>query len=151
MTTQLRNRYDFFRAHAGSIGRKDANGRIAWEHAKNALDLARAEELIDRAQCEDVVSVEWFDDDLPWDEGTEISAEEAAAKFASNEWTGPYVVVVKIGDDVVASLSGIVVGPRNINDPYCRVVVAELACEIREDLREALSDALDTRITCPVL
>lgn len=142
MTTQLRNRYDFFRAHAGYI---------VGENAAGALDLARAEEVLDRAQCEGVASVEWHDDDLPWDEGTEISADEAAAKFASNEWTGPFICIIRIGEDVVASLSGIVVGPANLNDPYCRVVAAELALELQSDLREAISDRLDTRVTCPAL
>ena len=141
MTTQLRNRYDFFRAHAGYVVGRSAAG---------ALDLARAEEVLDTAQYEGVASVEWFDDDLPYDQDI-VSDEEAHALFASNELTGPYVCQVKIGDNVVGSLSGIVVGPRNLNDPYCRVVAAELASEVLNDLREAVSDALDSRTLCPAL
>jgi len=135
MTTQLRNRYAFLRAQG--------------EAATRALSLARSEELLDRAQSEGVATVEWLDDDFPYEHGF-YSDDEIRAKFASNEWTGPYYCVVTAGD-AVASLGGIVVGPRNLNDPYCRVVEAELAAEIETDLRETLSDALDSRTLCPAL
>jgi len=150
ITTELRSAFRFFSEHAGYIVGK---------HAKGALDLARAEQLLRRAEDLGIAAVEWVDDDLPWDEGTEISAEEASEKFASNEWTGPYVCLVGIlaeRDDRPDTLSytprvydtngaigGIVLNSRGTNDPYARVVVAELASELADDLRQAIGDALD--------
>jgi len=137
------DRYCFFKEHAGGVGRRDANGRVAWEHARVALDLARAEEVLSRATEQGIARVEWRDDDYPYDcDG--YTQDEIVEKFRSNEWSGPFACLVYVADEVAASLCGIVVGPKHTNDPYCRVVEAELASEIESELREALSDAADS-------
>jgi hypothetical protein len=137
------DRYRFFKENAGGVGVIDANGRTAWEHARVALDLARAETLLDRAQSDGVASIEWEQDDLPYEHGV-FSDDEIRGLFSSGEWTGPFVCTLRIGDEIVASLGGIVVGPRETDDPYCRVVAAELASEMENELREAHSDWLDS-------
>lgn len=127
-------RYAFFKEHAGYVvGRR----------AECALSLARAEVLLEQA-CElGLAEVEWVYDDMPYDGGDVYTADEVAAKFESNEWTGPYGCVVTVDGETVASLWGIVVGPRGTGDPYCRVVAAELADEALQDLRQAIGDKLD--------
>jgi hypothetical protein len=117
-------------------------GGIVGRSAETALALARAEALLGTALDLEIATVVWEDDPEPWDEGTEISAETAREKFASNEWTGPYGCIVTVGEEFTA-LWGIVVGSRGTEDPYCRVVVAELASEMEDALRQAIGDALD--------
>jgi hypothetical protein len=138
--TTTRERFRFFHDHAGYVVGESAIGAIA---------LARAEELLERAIDLGVARVEWVDDDEPYDYNPrgrgfeDADAEDAARRFDSNEWTGPFGCVVDIAGETGASLWGIVVGPRGTNDPYCRVVAAELASEIEDDLRQAIGDALD--------
>lgn len=137
-----RERYDFFRANGGGIVGHDA---------ERALDLARAEELLDEAEDVDAARFTWHDDPDPYDPGTETTREEAARLFESNTWTGPYGADLTIGDDPAtrphgrpwsaASLWGIVLGPKGIGDPYARVVRAELADELADELRAALMGA----------
>lgn len=136
------DRYRFFREYAGGI---------VGESALGALRLARVEELLSRALDLGVANVTWHNDDEPYEHGA-FTADEAQAKFDSNEWTGPYGCVVSITENGdFASLWGIVVGPRSMDDPYCRVVVAELASELADDLRQAVGDALDAeRHSCIV-
>ncbi len=149
--TNTHKRYRFFREQGST--------------ASSALDLARAEALLDSAREHGCAAAQWLWDDQPWDEGTEISAEEASAKFASNEWTGPFGCVLWVADRADSldedalndsgtdpsywssntSLWGIVLGPRGTNDPYARVIVAELASEMEDDLRQAIGDAADAR------
>ena len=131
MTADLSERWRFFLAHAGYVVGRRAAG---------ALELARAEEVLDRAECLDVASFDLLDDDFPYDPGDVCTEEEAREKFESNEWTGPYVATVAIGDER-ASLAGIVVGPAAQDDPYIRVVRAELASELLDELRRAVERA----------
>jgi hypothetical protein len=151
MTTPLRSAFRFMLAHGGYI---------VGEHAKSALDLARAELLLGRAIDAGAASVEWVDDQEPYDPGDVCTQEEARKRFDSNEWTGPFGCIVSVGEEftynttsgaetqreTTASLWGIVVSHRGTNDPYCRVVAAELALEVEDDLRQALGDALDARL-----
>ncbi len=132
---QLLASYRFMRANAGYV---------VGENAKGALDLARAEQLLERAVDLEVASLTWEWDDDPYDAG-DLSDEEAQAKFDSNEWTGPFGCIVQT-DDAVASLWSIVVGQRGTNDPYCRVVAAELALELADDLRQSIGDYLDEHV-----
>lgn len=147
-----RRAFQFFIDHAGGI---------VGERAKGAIRLARAEQLLERAVDLGVASVEWRDDDCePYDPGDSATAEEAARYFGENTWTGPFGCVVQCGElyeyavssgresqrEHLASLWSIVVGPRGTDDPYCRVVVAELACELEDELRQAVGDALDARL-----
>lgn len=127
--TARRDAFRFFLDHAGYV-----QGR----HAAGALALVRAETLLHEARDEDVARIEWEDDDLPY-EHDGFTDEEIAAKFESNEWVGPLSCALYVGDEVVASLSGIVVGSRGVDDPYCRVVEAELASEAEDAIRSALS------------
>lgn len=129
----LLSRYRFFRQHAGGIVGRNAEGAIA---------LARADRLIEAAAEEDVARVEWADDEEPYEHGVYTLA-EIAAKFESNEWSGPYGCVIYIEGEVAESLWGITLGPADLNDPYARVVVAELAAQCEDDLRQALGDHLD--------
>lgn len=149
MDSQLVKRYRFFREHAGGwVGHS----------AETALDLARAEALLEDATDLGVAAVQWVDDDTPYD--TDLyTDEEIRAKFESNEWTGPYGCIVSVyaesddASDTLAhldrvaaderSLWGIVVGQWGTNDPYCRVVAAELASELEDALRQAIGDARD--------
>jgi hypothetical protein len=141
MDAQTLKAFRFMREHAGYV---------VGLRAESALQLARAEALLARAKDAGVASVEWVDDDEPYDTDV-FTDEEIAAKFESNEWTGPFGCVLKIGDarasidepESWASLWGIVVGQAGIGDPYCRVVEAELALEVEDNLRQALGDALD--------
>ena len=153
ITKERRAAFRFFCEQAGYA---TPPGRAAC-----ALELARAEELLEQAVDLGIASVEWVDDETPWDEGTEISAEDAARRFESGEWTGPYGCIVRVfaegsehADtlsyldrvaDADASLWGIVVGSRGTDDPYCRVVAAELADELVDELRQAIGDARDAQ------
>jgi hypothetical protein len=137
MTGELIARYRFMREHAGwRVGHK----------SEDALALARAEATLEQAVDAGAARIVWEDDDLPYEHGF-MSDEEIAAKFESNEWTGPFVCLLYVDDEVVESLGGIVVGQWGTNDPYCRVVAAELASEAEDEIRQALGDALDAR-TC---
>lgn len=143
-TTERRDAFRFFCEHAGYVVGRRAEG---------ALQLARAEALLAEAVDLELASVEWEADDLPWDEGTEISAEEASERFASGEWTGPFYCRVMVGDDElgddVRSLGGIVLGSAGTGDPYARVVEAELASELVDELRQAIGDELDADLGDP--
>ena len=137
--SDLRKPFKFFHEYAGyCVGHK----------AEGAISLARAERARLEAEDEGVASIEWVDDPEPYDHGF-LSDEEVAAKFESNEWTGPYGCVLRVGDDVVASLWGIVLGQWGTNDPYARVVEAELSEEARDEIRQALGDARDMREEIP--
>lgn len=133
MDTRTIEAYRFMRENAGYV---------VGHRAQGALQLARAEVLLHDAQDADVASVEWLDDVEPYEHGY-YSDEEVAAKFESNEWVGPFGCVVKVGGEHVASLWGIVVGQAGTRDPYCRVVEAELASEVEDELRAALARTLD--------
>lgn len=131
-----------------------------------ALELARAEQLLTDAIAGDAASIEWIYDEEPYDQGDSCTDDEARAKFESNEWVGPFGCIVKVYAepaehvdtlayldrvaDAEASLFGIVVGPRGTDDSYCRVVAAELASELLDELRQAIGDALDAA-TCSLV
>jgi hypothetical protein len=122
----LAERYAFFREHAGYIvGRR----------AECALQLARAERLLERAQDLGAASVEWVDDDEPYE------TDDAAVLrgLESGRFVGLAGCVVRCGD-AVASLWGIVVeAPSAVrDDPYLRVVAAELASELEDELQRAV-------------
>ncbi len=94
MTTSLnREAFDFFHAHAGYV---------VGERAIGAASLARAESLLNRAIDCGVATVQWLDDDEPYDQGDSCSDDEARAKFESNEWTGPFGCVVWVGANLEA-------------------------------------------------
>lgn len=120
MNEDLRKRFRFFHENAGGIVGQSAIG---------AIELARAELRLEEMQDngEDVAAW-WEDDPEPYDVGTVVTEDEARALFESNAWTGPYGCIVRVGE-TYASLWGIVLGPRGTDDPYARVVMAELASE----------------------
>lgn len=137
-----REAFRFFLEHAGYA---TPPGRAAC-----ALELARAEAGLQCALAYGEGSVDWREDWTPYDPGDACTEDEARERFASGEWTGPFGCVVAIGDDqhprAVASLWGIVLGPRGLDDPYCRVVVAELAAEaLEENRRERYASARAAR------
>ena len=134
-TVSRRKAFQFFLENAGYV---TPPGRAAC-----ALELARAEELLETAIDENVAEVVWEWDDTPYDPGDVCTLAEAREKFESNEWTGPFGCVLKIDGETVESLWGIVVGPNETNDPYCRVIAAELASQCEDMLRQALGDARD--------
>jgi hypothetical protein len=140
-------RYCFFKEHAGW---STPPGRAA-----SALALARAEVLLEQAIELGIAEVEWEHDDQPYDTDC-YSDDEIAAKFESNEWTGPFGCRIGLDEDkYAASLWGIVLDSRGVStglpgsadDPYARVVRAELADELEDDLRQAIGDALDAAVT----
>lgn len=137
VSPELRKRWRFFLDNAGSA---TPPGRAAC-----ALSDARAEELLDRALSLDVATFEVVDDPEPYDPGDTVGEEEAERLFDRGEWNGPYGCVLNVGD-AHASLWGIVVGRAAEDDPYLRVVRAELADELLDDLRQAIGDALDSRM-----
>jgi hypothetical protein len=131
-----REAYRFFREHAGGI---------VGENAKGAIELARAEVLLERAQDLGVAVARWEMDDEPYDPGDVCSDEEAREKFESGAWVGPFGCIVEV-DGVGNSLWGIVFsGADDVLDPYARVIRAELACGLRDDLAQAIGDTLDAR------
>lgn len=134
MSSVDRKAFRFFLEHAGY---STPPGR-----AVCAISLARAEALLAEAVELGAASVRWDWDPEPYEHGF-FSDEEISAKFESNEWTGPFGCIVEAGSESV-SLWGIVVGPRGTNDPYCRVVAAEFASELEDDLRQAIGDARDS-------
>jgi hypothetical protein len=108
-------------------------------HAACALEAARAELRLAELVDDERANVEWVDDDQPYDPGDVCTDDGARAKFESNEWTGPFGCVVTI-DGEQESLWGIVVGPRGTDDPYCRVVEAELASEALRRIDEEAAE-----------
>lgn len=109
-----------------------------------ALELARNERTLEEAVALDVAEVRWVDDFEPYDAGDVDTPEQVARYFESGRWTGPYGCTLSVAGEEVASLWGIVVGPKGTDDPYCRVVQAELASEVLDDLRQAIGDELDS-------
>jgi len=143
----INNRYRFFREHAGNVGVIDSNGRTAFEQARLSLSLARAERLLDEAEELGIAETKWEVEEETYDPGDVCSEDEARAKFESNEWTGPFYCSITIGGEdgeVAASLGMIVLGSQETDDPYARVVRAELASEVEDELRQAVSDYLDS-------
>lgn len=146
-------RYRFFHEKAGRVAIIDANGRPSGIAARNALDLARAEALIDEAEELGIAKVKWPFDDEPYEHGC-MTDDEVREQFANNRWTGPFGCVVSIGGDHAASLWGIVLDSRGVSeglpgaadDPYARVVRAELASELIDDLMQAIGDAKDAEL-----
>lgn len=139
-TEGRRRRWQFFQEHGGTI---------VGESARVALELARAEELLDEAEEIGAAVSRWEDDPEPYEHG-EMTDAEVAAEFEAGRWTGPYACVVETLDArgrpaAVSSLSGITLGPNGIGgipgagDPYARVVRAELADEIAIELEAAIA------------
>ena len=136
-TPARRERFRFFLEHAGYC---TPPGRAAC-----ALGSARAEELLERAEELEVARVEVLDDDFPYDAGDFCTLDDAARKFSSGEWTGPYVVGITTTEGHSAGVGGVVVGSAGESDPYIRVLRAELAAELEDELRQAIGDELDHR------
>jgi hypothetical protein len=108
-----------------------------------ALELARAENLLDRAERLGIAETEWVDDydlDLSWDEDGSVADGLEAGRLAAGG------CVVRCGDRQ-ESLWGIVVEAPTWrgDDPYVRIVRAELASEMIDDLRQAIGDTADAR------
>lgn len=115
-----------------------------------ALASARAERLFEQAKSEDLATFDVTYDFEPYDPGDMCSEDEAARKFESGEWTGPFGCVLTVGDETF-SLWGVVVGPEAENDPYIRCVRADLASEAADDLAQALSDAHESPDVAEIL
>lgn len=141
----LQKRFRFHCAHGGGIVGRQAEG---------ALQAARAEILLEEAVDLGVASVNWHDDETEYDAGDAITPEEVKARFESNEWTGPYGCVIIVDpnpdqDDAThvpeghASCWGIVLGQAGTRDPYARVMEAELALELLDELRQTIGDHRD--------
>lgn len=136
-----RDRFRFMLEHAGYC---TPPGRAAC-----ALELAKAEELLEEAGSLELARLEILDDPEPWDAGdTGITP----ADFDAGRITGPYWVRVEVGShndagewepDDVASCGGITCGPAGDRDPYLRVMAAELALELADELRRAIGDRAD--------
>lgn len=140
MSSVDRKTFRFFLENAGYAS---PPGRAAC-----ALDLARAEVLLQRAVDLGLARVDWTEEEgWSWGDLGDVFNEDAMrAKFDSNEWTGPYCAAIHLGAErYAASLGMIVLGQWGTGDPYARVVAAELACELADDLRQAIGDALDAQ------
>ena len=114
--------YRFFREHAGYV---------VGENARGALELARAEQLLQEAQN---LSMAY----------TNIVADEEGT-LEGCPAVGIVVGVFEPGDVTpshVASLWGI---EEDAPDSYLRVVRAELASELHDELRQTIGDTLDER------
>lgn len=136
MDTNTLKAWRFFREHAGGwVG----------HNAETALALARAEALLEDAEDAGVATVEWVYDPEPYEHGF-YTNEQVRAFFDSNEWTGPFGCTLQVNGEGVEALWGIVVGPRGIDDPYCRVIQAELAVNAEDEIRQALGDARDATL-----
>lgn len=126
LSPDMQERYSFFRSQG--VG------------ARRALGLARAEVLLDRAVTLDVASVAWLDDPEPY----ETDYPEDVRGLESGALVGPCGCIVTVGPEFV-TLWGVVVRAPSLqgDDPYLRVVAAELACELEDSLRQAIGDDLD--------
>jgi hypothetical protein len=132
-----RQRWRFFLENAGYA---TPPGRAAC-----ALELARAEELLEAAEELELARVRWTEDLEPYDPGDANTPEQAARYFESGEWSGPYGAILELEGEELTSLWGIAVGPAGTRDPYCRTIAAELASEHADELRQAIGDARDAR------
>lgn len=120
----------------------DNAGYVVGRRAQGALELARAESLLHRAIDGGAARIVWEDDTF---ELREDDTFDMLQGIEDGRYVGPAVCLLYVGDDVAASLGGIVVSAPTSrgDDPYVRVVEAELASEAADDLRQALGDALD--------
>lgn len=105
-----------------------------------ALNLARAERWAEREQ----LAVHWCDDEYPdvsWMDEGQLERLNAGVDFllcavltdsdAAERRHG--LQYLEAADPIYASLGGIHIGPQGLDDPYCRVVAAELAAEAQFD------------------
>lgn len=139
--TDLYQRYLHFKQHDGW---RTPPGRAAC-----ALHSARIERLLERAIDLGVATVEWeYDDDYEAGDIYGLDADEEIHKYESGEWYGPMGVTVTVADEV-ASLWGITLTTDETRDPYARCVVADLASELEDELRQAIGDKLDATLLDP--
>lgn len=112
MNQGLRRRFKFFHKWAGGI---------VGQSAIVAIELARSEIRMeeDGFQIEHVLD---YDVDLSWCDDADM------AKLESGYWSCIGLVLKDKDGNPLESLWGIV-GPNDANDPYPRVVAAELARE----------------------
>ena len=132
----MQDRAQFFYDHAGwsypSGADEEGKDRARWE---NARELARAEEAMAQRGWYVEVQDDYDDCADPDDDG------ETARKLASGEWVRLGVILKDHRDGRhLASLWSVIVAAE---DPYVRVVAAELASELL-----ANHDACHARVTC---
>jgi len=127
-TTTLREAFRFHLEHGGYC---TPPGR-----AQCALDAARAELALRAAVNAGRAIVDWDDDD--------ISIADMADALESGEIEGPFVCMIYVGGEVVASLGGITLLPSDFGFSrargYGRVIEAELALEAIDDLTGPISN-----------
>ncbi len=113
-----------------------------------ALELARAEALLREAVELGAASVEWVEDLEPLDSDDTVTI----AMLDDGSLVGPAGCIVQVGD-AERSLWGIVlIAPSaSGDDPYMRVVEAELASELLDELRQAVGDARDASLCLDTL
>lgn len=101
---------------------------------RGAVNLARAEEWLDQMQenadeTENYVQIDWEEDEYA--DRSHLEDDDFRPLY------GCTVVVCVDGSEWDASCGGIDIGWNTVNDdPYCRVMVAELASEIRHQMQK---------------
>lgn len=130
MTTSLRDRYRFFRKHAGGLVGHSAEG---------ALALARAEEKAERVG----LTVVWEWEDIPWDGDESEKPPEywlCGLVYKSEDVDEYHGTVRNKRATSYACLGG--VGVDSMRDSYLRVCAAEMYSEaLREIDKEWQADA----------
>ena len=130
----LKDRVEFFFKHAGFSYRPEKETREQGR-LRCALSLARAEEAL---ASHPTAWVEWEGEDMPPDEEWRGQIEEGSLLWV--------LASIFVDDDCVASLGGILL--KSMDEPYVRVVEAELALEAgvgRAGALRKLADVLDLK------
>ena len=141
MNNKIATAYRYHRANGGT--------------ASGSLYCARLGVLLDEATDAGVVEVKWEYEQESYEDVFGFESDDERKQWyrdiENGTITGPYWVAMSVEGETLASLGMVTLGPRDIDgDYYARLVTIELAAEIEDEIRQALGDVRDARITCPV-
>ena len=115
--------------------------------AQGSLNCARARLLLDKAIDLGIAEITWEYEQERYEDVFGFESEDEREQFysdlESNRITGPFYCVLTIAGEHRGSLGMIMLGPRELDDYYAKLVEVELAMDVEDDLRQAIGDALD--------
>jgi hypothetical protein len=136
MDSQILREYRYHRANGGT--------------ARGSLACARARRLLDRAVDLEIGEVRWEDELESYEDvfgfGDDTERKQFYEDLESNTITGPFWCALFVNGENVASLGMTMLGPRETDDYYAKLVEVELAMDAENDLRQAIGDELDSRM-----